>query len=189
MNIVETDLAGVLIFEPRVFGDSRGFFVETFRQNSYRDAGLPDFVQSNHSRSRKGVLRGLHWQMQQSQGKLVRVARGKVFDVAVDVRRGSPTFGQWAGTILDDETHRQFYVPENFAHGFLVLSDTADFIYECTDYYHPDSEQSLRWDDADVGIDWQLDLLGDTAVKLSDKDRNASALNELTDTQLPEFRS
>ena len=167
MNIIETAIPGVLILEPKVFGDVRGFFVETFRGQ-----WLPDlktgFVQDNQSRSRKGTLRGLHYQLQQPQGKLVRCSRGTVFDVAVDVRRGSPHFGKWVGAVLDDVTHRQMYIPPGLAHGFCVVSDEADFIYKCTDYYHPQSEGGVLWNDPDIGIAWPE--LGVQPL-LSDKDQ------------------
>jgi dTDP-4-dehydrorhamnose 3,5-epimerase len=176
MKIIETPLPGVLIFEPKVFGDARGFFVETFREEWLQQAGLQlPFVQDNHSRSRKGVLRGLHYQLEHMQGKLVRAARGTVFDVAVDVRRGSPYFGQWTGVILDDVHHRQFYVPPGFAHGFCVLSDEADFHYKCTDYYHPQSEAGVLWNDPGIGIDWP-DVGADFV--LSDKDRALPPLDQ-----------
>jgi len=185
MKVIETKLPGVLIFEPKVFGDARGFFVETFRDSLCREHGIPAFVQDNQSRSRRGVLRGLHYQTVQPQGKLVRVATGRVFDVAVDVRRGSPTFGQWAGVVLDDVSHRQFYVPPNFAHGFVVLSETADFVYKCTDYYHPASEASILWNDPDVGIEWPAEVLD--AVLLSDKDRQAPQLKNQVADKLPVY--
>lgn len=183
MKITQTHLPGVLIFEPKVFGDERGFFVETFRQEWLARAEIQAmFVQDNHSRSRKGVLRGLHYQLERPQGKLVRVSRGSVFDVAVDVRRGSPHFGQWAGVVLDDVGHRQFYVPPGFAHGFCVLSDTADFHYKCTDYYHPQSEAGILWNDPAVGVQWP-DIGQD--FLLSDKDR---ALPMLANQQrLPDY--
>lgn len=155
LKITPTPLPGVLLIEPRVFGDERGFFVETYRESLLREAGLDlRFVQDNHSRSRKGILRGLHFQLEQPQGKLVRVGRGRVFDVAVDVRKGSDRFGQWYGVELNDQNHRMLYVPPKFAHGFLVLSDEADFIYKCTDYYHPESESGARWNDPAIGIQW-----------------------------------
>lgn len=186
MNVVETRLPGVLIFEPKVFGDARGFFVETFRQSVFSERGIPHFVQDNQSRSRRGVLRGLHYQLVQPQGKLVRVASGRVFDVAVDVRRGSPTFGQWAGVMLDDVAHRQFYVPPNFAHGFVVLSETADFVYKCTDYYHPASEAGIAWNDPAIGIEWPAEILD--AVLLSDKDRVLPHLRDQAADRLPVYR-
>lgn len=192
MKVIETKLPGVLMIEPRVFADERGFFLETFRQTSYRQLGLPAFVQSNHSRSKKGVLRGLHYQLIQPQGKLVRVSRGCVYDVAVDVRQGSSTFGQWVGCLLDDVTHRQFYVPPGFAHGFLVLSEEADFQYQCTDYYHADSEQSIRWNDPDINIDWQLEAkkqgVDVKAFTLSKKDEEATLLRNQASENLPKYQ-
>lgn len=187
MKIIETAIPGVLIIEPKVFGDERGFFVETFRGSVLAEGGVVGpFVQDNQSRSSKGVLRGLHYQLQQPQGKLVRVARGRVFDVAVDVRQGSPTFGRWAGAILDDESHRQMYVPPGFAHGFVVLSEVADFVYKCTDYYHPQSEVGIRWDDPVIGIVWPQEIIGD--VILSDKDRHLPFLKDQPSANLPQFR-
>ena len=151
MKIIETHLPGVIVFEPKVFGDKRGFFLETYRQDILLEAGITaDFVQDNHSRSSRGVLRGLHYQMTQAQGKLVRVATGAVFDVAVDVRVGSPTFGQWYGTELNEENMRLMYIAPGYAHGFVVLSESADFIYKCTDYYHPQSEHGIAWNDPDI---------------------------------------
>jgi dTDP-4-dehydrorhamnose 3,5-epimerase len=157
MKLIETALPGVLIIEPTVFGDARGFFAETYHEQRYREQGLDvTFVQDNQSRSRYGVLRGLHYQLTQPQGKLVRVSAGRVFDVAVDVRCGSAHFGQWVGVELDAESQRQLYIPPGFAHGFCVLSDYADFNYKCTDYYHPQSEQGIIWNDATVAIEWPL---------------------------------
>ncbi len=184
MKIIETSIPGVLLFEPQVFGDGRGFFVETYRGNVLAEAGLNvTFVQDNQSRSRRGVLRGLHYQLQQMQGKLVRVARGQVFDVAVDVRRNSPTFGRWTGAILDDASHRQMYVPPGFAHGFVVLSEIADFVYKCTDYYHPQSETGIRWNDPAIGIEWPRDIL--EAVTLSDRDGKLPLLQDQPPELLP----
>lgn len=155
MKITESPLPGVFVLEPKAFGDARGFFVETFRESLLVEHGVAShFVQDNHSRSRRGILRGLHYQLEQPQGKLVRVTRGRVFDVAVDIRRGSPNFGQWFGLELDDVNHRMLYVPPRFAHGFLVLSDEADFVYKCTDYYHPASERGVLWNDLGIGIQW-----------------------------------
>lgn len=184
MKIVETSIPGVLIFEPKVFGDERGVFVETYRESLLIEAGIHlPFVQDNQSRSRRGVMRGLHYQLQQPQAKLVRVARGRVFDVAVDVRRGSPTFGKWVGEILDDQSHRQMYIPQGFAHGFVVLSEIADFVYKCSDYYHPLSEAGIFWNDPFIGIDWPRDVLGD--LVLSDKDRTLPLLNDQRPELLP----
>ena len=159
MRFHTTAIADVLIFEPKVFGDARGFFMESYNQRAFAEAaGLEiDFVQDNHSRSRKGVLRGLHYQIQQPQGKLVRVTSGAVFDVAVDVRRSSPTFGRWVGVELTAENHRQLWVPAGMAHGFVVLSESADFLYKTTDYYAPEHERCIRWDDPSLAIDWPLD--------------------------------
>lgn len=185
MNIIETALPGVLILEPKVFGDSRGFFVETFRASTLAPAGLPPFLQDNQSRSRRGVLRGLHYQLVNPQGKLVRVSRGRVFDVAVDIRLGSPTFGQWAGVILDDSSHRQFYVPPDFAHGFVVLSEEADFVYKCTQYYDAASEAGIAWNDPEIAIDWPAEVLD--SVLLSDKDRVLPNLRQQDATRLPRY--
>ena len=159
MKVIQTAIPDLLILEPKVFGDTRGFFMESFNARSFQEAtGLNvDFVQDNHSRSAKGVLRGLHYQIQQAQGKLVRVVRGSVFDVAVDLRKGSPTFGKWEGVELSEENNRQFWIPPGFAHGFLVTSDSADFLYKTTDYYAPEHERSLAWNDPDVGVEWPLD--------------------------------
>ena len=153
MNVIQTAIPGLLILEPKVFGDARGFFMESYNAKAFHDAtGLaPNFVQDNHSRSGKGVLRGLHYQIEQAQGKLVRVTRGSVFDVAVDLRKASPTFGQWAGVELSEENNRQLWIPPGFAHGFLVTSDSADFLYKTTDYYAPQFERSLLWNDPHGG--------------------------------------
>ena len=156
MKVIPTSIPDVLVIEPKVFGDARGFFMESFNGRAF-DAAVGhhvDFVQDNHSRSTKGVLRGLHYQMQQPQGKLVRVARGAVFDVAVDIRKSSATFGQWVGVELTEDNHRQLWVPAGFAHGFLVLSDSADFLYKTTDYYAPAHERCIAWNDASLGITW-----------------------------------
>lgn len=168
MKIIETVLPGVLIIEPKVFGDHRGFFLESFQVERYRQAGIDlPFVQDNHSRSQRGVLRGLHYQVQQAQGKLLRVTAGEVYDVAVDLRRSSPTFGRWVGIHLSAENKRQLWVPEGFAHGFLVLSEFAEFLYKTTDYYAPEHERCIRWDDPTLAIDWPLD----GAPQLSAKDQ------------------
>jgi dTDP-4-dehydrorhamnose 3,5-epimerase len=174
MKITSTRIPEVLLIEPDVHADSRGYFMESWHRRKFSDQGLAaDFVQDNHSRSARGVLRGLHYQLHQPQGKLVRVANGRVFDVAVDIRRGSPAFGQWVGVELSDENRRQLYIPHGFAHGFCVLSDTADFLYKCTAYYAPDDEHGIRWDDPAIGIDWP----GENFI-ISDKD----AANGLLDT-------
>lgn len=176
MNVIETKLSGCVIIEPKVFGDHRGFFLETFQAKRYaEEAGIMlPFVQDNHSRSTKGVLRGLHFQKTKPQGKLVRVVRGEVFDVAVDIRPESKTFGQWEGVILSEENKRQFWVPPHFAHGFVVLSDTADFEYKCTDYYDPNDEGSIDWNDPDIGIDWPIA----DDLNLSEKDIAAPSFQE-----------
>lgn len=170
MKVTPTRLPEVLILEPRVFGDSRGFFMESFNDRAFSEAtGLNlKFVQDNHSRSNRGVLRGLHYQIQQPQGKLVRVARGSVFDVAVDIRRSSANFGKWVGVELSEENNRQLWIPPGFAHGFLVTSESADFLYKTTDYYAPEFERSIAWDDAQIGVVWPL---AGQAPRLSEKDR------------------
>lgn len=175
MNVITTEIPGVLIIEPKVFGDERGFFLETYQAERYKAAGIAEpFVQDNHSRSRYGVLRGLHFQHQRPQGKLVSVTQGEVFDVAVDIRKDSPAFGRWVGITLTAENHTQFYVPPGCAHGFCVLSETADFTYKCTDYYQPDDEGSLIWNDPDVGIEWPI-----SDPVLSEKDAKAPLLKAL----------
>jgi dTDP-4-dehydrorhamnose 3,5-epimerase len=156
MKVIETVLPGVLIIEPKVFGDSRGFFQETYREETYSTIGIPPFVQDNHSRSAKGVLRGLHSQRIKPQGKLVRVSRGAVFDVAVDINPDSATFGKHVAVELSDENHRQFYIPPGYAHGFCVLSDDADFLYKCTEYYRPGDEIGVLWNDSAISIEWPV---------------------------------
>ncbi len=187
MKLIETALPGVLILEPQVHGDARGFFVETYRASWFEAHGLtaPVFVQDNQSRSRRGVLRGLHYQTVNPQGKLVRCARGAVFDVAVDVRRGSPHFGQSVGVVLDDESHRQLWIPPGFAHGFCVLSDVADFAYKCTSYYDPASDAGIRWNDPALGIDWPLEGI---EPLLSAKDQLLPLLAGQTDDKLTVYR-
>jgi len=184
MQIIKTAIPEVLLIKPKVFGDTRGFFLETYNKERYMDAGFPDvdFVQDNHSRSSKGVLRGLHFQLNYPQGKLVQVATGSVFDVAVDIRVGSPTFGQWYGCVLSEENHHQLWIPPKFAHGFCVLSDTADFIYKCTDYYRPEDEGGLLWNDPEVGIDWPL-----AEPLLSEKDELYSQLSKINHDSLPKY--
>lgn len=174
MNIVKTDIPEVLILEPKVFGDSRGFFFESYNQRAFQDATgwASNFVQDNHSRSQKNVLRGLHYQIVQPQGKLVRVVTGEVFDVAVDIRRSSPTFGRWVGAHLSAENKRQMWVPPGFAHGFVVLSDDAEFLYKTTDFYAPEHERCIVWNDSAIGIDWPL--VGEPL--LSAKDRQGHSL-------------
>ena len=178
MHTCATAIPDVLILEPKVFGDARGFFLESFNARTFAQAtGLQlDFVQDNHSRSRKGVLRGLHYQLQQPQGKLVRVVRGAVFDVAVDIRRGSPTFGRWVGVELSEDNQRQLWVPPGLAHGFVVLSDSADFLYKTTDYYAPEHERSIAWNDPDISIAWPLAEHGIEQPQLSEKDAHALPL-------------
>jgi dTDP-4-dehydrorhamnose 3,5-epimerase len=179
MNVVSTALPGVLILEPKVFGDARGFFLESYNARVFREAtGLdPVFVQDNHSRSARGVLRGLHYQIRQPQGKLVRVTHGRVFDVAVDLRRNSPHFGRWVGVELSEDTpYRMFWIPPGFAHAFVVLSESADFMYKATDYYAPEHERSILWNDPDIGIEWPLEGLGEPL--LSEKDRTGCRLKD-----------
>jgi len=173
MKIIQTPIPDVKIIEPKVFGDERGFFLESFNRRHFHElTGLDmDFVQDNYSKSGCGVLRGLHYQIEQSQGKLVRVARGRVYDVAVDIRESSATFGQWVGAFLTAENFHQLWVPPGFAHGFLVLEDDTEFLYKTTDYYAPEHERTIQWDDADLAIEWPLDGL---EVRLSDKDRNGT---------------
>jgi dTDP-4-dehydrorhamnose 3,5-epimerase len=157
MEFIQTAIPDVMMMAPRVFGDDRGFFMETWQRRRFAEAGIDfDFVQDNHSKSGQGVLRGLHYQIQQPQGKLVRVVQGEVFDVAVDIRKGSPTFGQWVGVVLSADNKKMFWVPPGFAHGFYVISPEAEFIYKCTDFYAPQYERSIRWDDATLGIEWPL---------------------------------
>ena len=168
IKVTRNEIEGLAVIEPTVFRDERGYFVETYNENDMKEAGLDlRFVQDNQSMSTKGVLRGLHFQKQYPQGKLVRVLQGRVFDVAVDLRANSPTFGKWFGVELSDENMKQFYIPEGFAHGFCVMSDVAVFAYKCTDFYHPGDEGGMKWDDPEIGIEWPLD--GEPL--LSDKDR------------------
>ncbi len=176
MKVTTTKLPDVLIIEPKVFGDERGFFYESYNARAFFETtGIkPDFVQDNHSRSQKGVLRGLHYQIENAQDKLVRVTAGEVLDIAVDIRRSSPTFGQWAGVRLSAENGRQLWVPKGFAHGFVVLSDYAEFLYKTTDYYTPSAERCIRWDDADLAIDWELS----GAPQLSAKDQQGKNLKD-----------
>lgn len=174
----ETSIPGVYVIEPTVFGDARGYFMETYNYEEFKAAGLDMvFVQDNQSKSRKGVLRGLHFQKTMPQGKLVRVVSGEVFDVAVDLRRGSATYGQWTGVTLSAENKKQFYIPRGFAHGFLVLSDEAEFTYKCDEFYHPEDEGGLLYNDPDIGIDWPVPA--DVELLLSDKDRKHPTLREL----------
>ncbi|GAM73844.1 dTDP-4-dehydrorhamnose 3,5-epimerase [Vibrio ishigakensis] len=182
MNVIDTDILDVKIIEPMVFGDERGFFMETWQQKKFEElvTGEPTFfVQDNHSKSKKGILRGLHIQTQNTQGKLVRVVSGEVFDVAVDVRKNSPTFGKWVGAYLSAENKRQLWVPKGFAHGFYVTSEEAEFVYKCTDYYNPDAEFTLSWNDKDIGIVWPLS--GENPM-LSVKDQQGISLEDFKNT-------
>lgn len=171
MKLLSTNIPDVVIVEPQIFGDERGFFMETFRANVMDELtrGKP-FVQDNHSKSTQGILRGLHYQVAHTQGKLVRVVAGEVFDVAVDLRQSSPTFGQWAGVLLSAENKRQLWIPEGFAHGFYVTSESAEFVYKCTDYYAPEFDRSLKWNDVDIGIKWPL--VDGKEPMVSEKDEN-----------------
>jgi dTDP-4-dehydrorhamnose 3,5-epimerase len=179
MQRLETRLDGLVLLEPTVHGDARGFFVETFRADVATQYGIPvDFVQDNHSRSRQGTLRGIHFQTHPGQGKLVRVARGVVWDVVVDLRRESPTFGQWEGVRLDDENGQMLWIPVGFGHGFLVLSDVADFVYKCTSYYDPATEAGIRFDDPEVGIEWPAEV----ELLYSERDRTAPSLSDVADS-------
>lgn len=175
MRFVPTAIPDVIVIEPQVFGDDRGFFMETYHRAKFSAAGIElDFVQDNHSRSLQGTLRGLHYQIRQAQGKLVRVVKGEVFDVAVDMRRSSPTFGKWVGMVLSEDNKRQMWVPGGFAHGFYVLSPSADFVYKCTELYAPEHERCVRWDDPQLAIDWPL--LDRRAPLLSTKDAAGMSL-------------
>jgi dTDP-4-dehydrorhamnose 3,5-epimerase len=183
VNVMATALPGVLLLEPRVFGDARGYFFESFSSERYASAGMPGpFVQDNVSRSGRGVLRGMHFQNPRGQGKLVGVLHGEVFDVAVDVRLGSPTFGRWVGEVLSSENHRQLYIPPGFAHGFVTLSDEALFAYKCTAYYTREAERTIRWDDPELGIDWPL-----RDVRLAPRDAEAPRLADAPREWLPVY--
>lgn len=185
MKITQTEIPGVVLLEPQVYRDERGFFLESYNQQKYREAGIDvAFVQDNHSRSQRGTVRGLHAQINRPQGKLVRVIEGEIFDVAVDVRRGSPHFGEWVGAWLSAENHRQIYVPPGFIHGFAVTSEVAQVEYKCTDFYDPSSEISVLWNDAEIGITWPLEEIG--VPVLSKKDLAAKPLQQLMDV-LPWF--
>lgn len=176
-NFIKTEIEGLYVIEPKLYGDHRGYFMETYNYNEFKAAGLDMvFVQDNQSKSKKGVLRGMHFQTQHPQGKLVRAIKGEVFDVAIDLRKGSKTYGQWYGVLLTEENHRQFYVPEGFAHGFIVTSEEAEFAYKCTDFYHPEFEGGIAWNDPEIGIEWPLE--GIEEVLLSDKDKKAPTLSE-----------
>lgn len=176
-KFIDTGIEGMFLVEPTVFEDNRGFFMETFNENDFRDAGHDlKFVQDNQSKSSKGVLRGLHFQIKYPQGKLVRVTKGKVFDVGVDLRSDSETYGKWFGAVLSDENKRQLYVPPKFAHGFVVLSDEAEFLYKCTEFYHGEDEGGIIWNDEDIGVEWPLDDIDE--IILSDKDKLWPTLKE-----------
>ena len=171
ITVTTTKIEGLKVITPQVFGDERGYFMETYNYNDFKEAGIPEvFVQDNQSASKKGVLRGLHFQINFPQDKLVRVVNGEVFDVAVDLREGSATFGQWHGEILSAENKKQFFIPKGFAHGFVVLSDYAEFCYKCTDFYHPNDEGGLLWNDPEIGIEWPISA--DMELTLSEKDKN-----------------
>lgn len=177
-NFIKTEIQGVYIIETLAFEDNRGYFMETYNYNDFKAAGLDMiFVQDNQSSSRRGVLRGLHFQKTHPQGKLVRVIRGEVFDVAVDIRKNSKTFKKWIGVLLSEKNKRQFYIPKGFAHGFLVLSDEAEFCYKCTDFYHPEDEGGIAWDDEDIDIEWPMEYIKE--LILSEKDRNRKKLSEI----------
>ncbi|MGH8084252.1 MAG: dTDP-4-dehydrorhamnose 3,5-epimerase [Lysobacter sp.] len=183
MKVVETDLPGCLVIEPEVYGDERGFFLETWNRERYARHGIgPDFVQSNLSRSARGVLRGLHYQWPKPQGKLVSVHEGEVYDVAVDIRRGSPTFGRWTAVMLSAENRRQFWIPEGFAHGFVALSEFAQYSYMCTAAYDAGADANVAWNDATIGIDWPV-----AAPSLSGKDGAAPLLKDIAPARLPEY--
>ncbi len=187
MNVIPTDLPGVLILEPKVFGDDRGFFMESFNDRRYEEAGIPStgrFVQDNLSYSAHGVLRGLHFQNPHGQGKLVSVLEGEVFDVAVDIRVGSPTFGEWTGVYLSAENKRQFYVPPDFAHGFVVTGEIALFAYKCTDYYAREAEGAILWNDPGICIEWPIET-----PSLSEKDQAARTLEDTPESELPRYSS
>jgi dTDP-4-dehydrorhamnose 3,5-epimerase len=184
VKILETSLPGVLVIEPRVFRDDRGFFLESFNADRFAQHGLPTvFRQDNHSHSMKGVLRGMHYQLRRPQGKLVGVIRGRVFDVAVDIRRGSPTFGKWYGTVLTEENPRYLWIPPGFAHGFCTLSDVADFVYKCTEVYVGEDDRGVLWSDPSIGIEWPI-----ASPVLSEKDQRMPTLSAMR-TDLPEYES
>lgn len=183
MHIIETTLPGVLLIQPRVFADARGFFMETYRQNVLADAGIGEnFVQDNHSRSSRGVLRGLHYQLRNPQAKLCRVARGEVLDIAVDIRQGSPNFGKWVGAVLSEENCTQIYIPKGFAHGFVVRSEIVDFLYKCSDYFDAGDDRGVLWNDPAIGINWEM-----PDPILSDKDKRYLSLAQIAQDQLPRY--
>jgi len=185
-NFIETKISGVYVIEPKIFGDNRGYFMESYNRKHFEEVGLNmNFVQDNESRSTKGVLRGLHFQKRHSQGKLIRVSKGEVFDVAVDLRNGSKTYGKWEGIILSEENKKLFYIPEGFAHGFLVLSDEAIFNYKCTDFYAPEYEEGIKWNDPNINIAWPLDKVN--KVILSEKDKVNIGINEIDLREYPDY--
>jgi dTDP-4-dehydrorhamnose 3,5-epimerase len=185
VQITETSLPGVFVLQPRVFNDARGFFMETYRQDGLAAAGIHEnFVQDNHSRSSRGVLRGLHYQLRHPQAKLCRVVHGEVLDIAVDIRVGSPNFGKWVSVLLSAENHTQIYIPRGFAHGFTVLSETADFLYKCSDYYDGPDDRGVLWNDPGIGIDWQT-----PSPILSDKDRKYLPLSQIAPDKLPRYKA
>lgn len=185
-NFIKTQIEGVYIIEPKVWSDKRGYFMETYNKNEFLEAGLKiDFVQDNESKSKKGVLRGLHFQKKHSQGKLVRVIKGEIFDVVVDLRIGSKTYCKWEGFILNEENKKQLYVPKGFAHGFLVLSDEVVFNYKCTDFYAPEYDGGIKWDDLDLNINWPIHMVEN--IILSEKDKNHPNLKELDLSKYPDF--
>ena len=184
LEIIKTSLPGVLVVKPRVFVDPRGFFMETYRENVLATAGVREqFVQDNHSRSSRDVLRGLHYQLQNPQAKLCRVSSGEVLDIAVDIRVGSPNFGKWVSVLLSGENHLQLYIPKGFAHGFAVRSETADFLYKCSEYYDASDDRGVLWNDPEIGIDWQTQ-----SPILSDKDRRNLPLSQIAHDQLPRYQ-
>ena len=190
MRKIETDLPGVFLIEPQVFEDARGFFFESFHAEKLRALGIENqFVQDNHSRSVKGTLRGLHYQLNFPQAKLCRVIAGEVLDVAVDIRPASPTFGRWTSAVLSAQNKLQIFIPSGFAHGFLVLSDEAEFLYKCSDFYNPHDERGVLWNDPQIGIDWKLEEFGFPELLLSSKDRDALSLAAIGDENLPVFQT
>jgi dTDP-4-dehydrorhamnose 3,5-epimerase len=187
MQVIETSLPGVLILEPKLWSDARGFFFESYHQQKFRDAGVDaTFVQDNHSKSSRGTLRGLHYQLNRPQGKLCRVVAGEVLDVAVDIRHGSPTFGQWVKVLLSADNQRQIWVPRGFAHGFVVLSETAEFLYKCDDFYDPSDEGGIAWNDPQLNIDWEINEIRDQLI-LSGKDQQNPVLSAVAPEHLPRY--
>ncbi len=190
MQLIQTDLPGVVLLQPKVWGDARGFFMETYSETVFADLGITTrFVQDNHSMSGKGILRGLHFQLTHPQAKLCRVVRGRVLDIAVDIRVGSPHFGQWISAELSEENKTQIFVPRGFAHGFVVLSEEAEFLYKCDDTYHPEDEGGIAWDDPQLNINWMLKEAGITIPLLSKKDTTNRCLNDIPHGELPQYKS